>query len=133
MRLRLLLPNEIVIDEEVVKVTMESPDGYFCMLERHIDFVSAVVPGILFYERSNGDEEFVAVDEGTMVKKGSVVTVSVRDADREGALGELRESVEERFRQRDEMQRRTRSSLTRLQSDFIRSILDLEGRSKPAR
>jgi len=133
MRLKILLPNDILVDEQVVKVTFESPDGYFCMLERHVDFVSAVVPGLLFFDRDDGGEEFVAVDDGIVVKRGPSVTVSVRNAERGRRLGELRAAVEEKFRQRDELERRTRSSVARLQSDFLRSILELEGHSKQAR
>lgn len=133
MRLRVLLPDRILIDEEVVKVTVEAPNGYFCLLERHIDFVSAVASGLLSYRREEEGERYIAVDEGILVKRASTVTVSVRDAEREGELGELRAAVERKFRERDELERRTRSSIARLQSDFLRSILELEGSRRPAR
>ena len=49
MRLKVLLPTKILIDEEVTKVVAEAEDGSFCILPRHIDFVSALVPGIFSF------------------------------------------------------------------------------------
>ena len=45
MRLKVLLPTKVLIDEEVTKVVAEAENGSFCILPRHIDFVSALVPG----------------------------------------------------------------------------------------
>ncbi len=45
MKLKVLLPTEIFINEEVEKVVAEADNGYFCLLPRHVDFVSALVPG----------------------------------------------------------------------------------------
>jgi F-type H+-transporting ATPase subunit epsilon len=47
MRLKILLPTEIILDKEVIKVVAEAENGYFCLLPRHVDFVSTLVPGIL--------------------------------------------------------------------------------------
>lgn len=125
MRLRVLMPERVLVDEEVSKVTAEAPGGSFCLLERHVDFVSALAPGLLSFERGGG-EEFIAVDEGILVKRGPSVKVSVRDAERGPELGELRAAIADRFRQRGELERKTRTAVARLQSDFIRSILELE-------
>ena len=48
MKLKVLLPTEIFINEEVEKVVAEADNGYFCLLPRHVDFVSALVPGLLY-------------------------------------------------------------------------------------
>ena len=37
------------LQKEVVKVTAEAPNGQFCLLPRHIDMVSVLVPGLLSY------------------------------------------------------------------------------------
>jgi len=68
MNLKVLLPTEVLIDEEVRKVTAEAENGFFCLLPRHIDFATALIPGLLSFEDSEGRETFVAVDEGVLVK-----------------------------------------------------------------
>ncbi len=52
MKLKILLPTEIMLDEEVTKVTAEAGNGSFCLLPRHIDFVAALVPGLLSFVKA---------------------------------------------------------------------------------
>jgi F-type H+-transporting ATPase subunit epsilon len=86
MKLKVLLPTEILVDEAVRKITAEAANGSFCLLPRHIDFVTALVPGLLSFEtQKEGQEVFVAVAEGVLVKSGEEVLVSVRNAARGGA------------------------------------------------
>ena len=79
MNLRILLPTRILIDRPVDKVITEAENGSFCLLPRHIDFVAALVPGLLSF-MADQEEQFVAIDEGVLVKNGANVLVSVRDA-----------------------------------------------------
>ncbi len=59
MRLKLLTPTETVMDEVVVKINAEGPDGLFCLLPRHRDWVATLVPGILGLTTPDGGEVFV--------------------------------------------------------------------------
>ena len=52
MKLTVLLPTEILVDEEVAKVVAEAQNGSFCLLPRHIDFVAALVPGLLSFVKA---------------------------------------------------------------------------------
>lgn len=126
MRLKVLLPTEILIEKEVTKVIAEAENGSFCLLPRHIDFVAALVPGLLSYETDGGKEEFLAVDEGTLVKCGSEVLVSTRNAVIGPDLGMLKQMVEERFRVLDEQEKELQSALAKLEADFTRRFLELE-------
>ena len=123
MRLLVLLPTMVLIDEEVTKVVAEAEDGTFCILPRHIDFVSALVPGIFSFTSSDG-EEFLAVDEGILVKCASTVTVSTRKAMRSKDLGMLKRTVREEFRSLDEREKKTRTLLAKLEADFARSVFE---------
>lgn len=133
MRLKVMLPNEILVDEEVSKVVAEGENGSFCLLPRHVDFVSALVPGILAFvpeEGGDGDgEEFVAVDEGVLVKLGGEVLVSVRNAVAGAGLGELRKTVREKFAVLDDRQRSARSAVAGLEAGFVRRFIELRERS----
>jgi F-type H+-transporting ATPase subunit epsilon len=127
MRLTVLLPTEILVDEEVAKVVAEAQNGSFCLLPRHIDFVAALVPGLLsFVNTADGAEEFLAVDEGLLVKCGPQVLVSTRQAVRGGELGLLRETVEKTFKVLTDQEKRARTALANLEANFIRRFLKLE-------
>ena len=127
MRLTVLLPTEILVDEEVAKVVAEAQNGSFCLLPRHIDFVAALVPGLLsFVKTADGAEEFLAVDEGLLVKCGPQVLVSTRQAVRGEELGLLRETVEKTFKVLTDQEKRARTALANLEANFIRRFLKLE-------
>ena len=127
MRLTVLLPTEILVDEEVAKVVAEAQNGSFCLLPRHIDFVAALVPGLLsFVKTMDRAEEFLAADEGLLVKCGPQVLVSTRQAVRGGELGFLRETVEKTFKVLTDQEKRARTALANLEANFIRRFLKLE-------
>jgi F-type H+-transporting ATPase subunit epsilon len=126
MRLKVLLPSEVLLDAAVTKVIAEAENGGFCLLPRHIDFVAALVPGLLSFESEDGREEFLAVDEGILVKCGDQVLVSTRQAVRGPDLGSLRQTIDAQFRAVDEMERRTRAAAARLEADLVRRFLELE-------
>ena len=126
MRLRVLLPAEVLIDTEVLKVRAEAANGSFCLLPRHVDFVAALVPSILSYTTVDGDEKFVGIDRGTLVKHEDDVLVSVFDAVHGVELELLPTSVHERFRQLDEDERQARGARARLEAGALQRFSFLE-------
>ncbi len=128
MNLKVLLPSEVLLDRQVLKLTAEAPNGFFCLLPRHIDFVATIVPGILSFLDSESVEHFVAVDEGTLVKCGPQVLVSTRHAVMSEDLGQLQQVVERQFESIDERERLARSAAARLESGMVRRFMDLEKR-----
>lgn len=124
MRLKILLPTEILIDREVRKVTAEAANGSFCLLPRHIDFVAGLVPGILFFETAEG-EEFIGLDEGVLVKAGDEVLVSTPRAIRGPQLGALWERINSDFKNLDEREKKARSAAAKIEADLVRRFLEL--------
>jgi F-type H+-transporting ATPase subunit epsilon len=124
MRLKVLLPTKVFIDQDVNKVIAEAWNGHFCILPKHIDFVAALVPSILSFEHDGG-EEFLAIDEGILVKCSSNVRVSTRRAVRSKDLGTLKQTLEEEFKILDEREKKTRSILAKLELDFARRFFKL--------
>jgi F-type H+-transporting ATPase subunit epsilon len=130
MHLKVLLPTEVFVDEEVDKVVAEAENGFFCLLPRHIDFVATLVPGILYYWPAAATERFVAVDEGTLVKCGDEVLVSVHNAAQDPDLGRLHSTVTDSFRALDDDERRARSALARLEAGAMRRFIEMERQAR---
>lgn len=126
-KLKVLLPAEVLIDEEVTSVSAEAQNGFFCLLPRHIDFVAALVPGILSFENAEGNEVFLAVDEGILVKCGQEVMVSTRNAMRAPDLGKLKQTVEEEFMVLGEREKTARSAMAKIEAGFVRRFLEIQG------
>jgi F-type H+-transporting ATPase subunit epsilon len=128
VHLRVLLPTEVLVDEDVAKIIAEAGNGFFCLLPLHVDFVAALVPGILSYTTADNEERFVAVDEGTLVKCGADVLVSVLNATTGNDLEALEATVTESFRHIDTEERRARTALARLEAGTMRRFLEMEKR-----
>lgn len=126
MRLKILLPRRVLLERTAAKVIAEAKNGSFCLLPRHIDFVAALVPGLLSYITPEGEEHFLAIDAGILVKNGSDVTISTPDAAIAPDLGELKQTITTRFTRLDERERRSRSALARLEADFVRRFIELQ-------
>lgn len=128
MQLRILLPTEVLVSERAAKVVAQAENGSFCLLPRHADFASVLVPGVLAFVRPDGGETFVAMDHGVLVKCGQEVLVSTFSGVRGTDLGQLQELVEERFLELDEHERRARSALARLEASALRGFGELQER-----
>jgi F-type H+-transporting ATPase subunit epsilon len=126
MKLTILLPKETLVDREVSKVIAEAPNGFFCLLPRHVDFATAIVPGILSFTTPDGEEVFVAVDEGVLVKQSTAVLVSTLDAAMGEALGRLEETVAQNFQKRDEQEEKALQAMSRIEAGFVRRFLDIQ-------
>jgi F-type H+-transporting ATPase subunit epsilon len=125
MKLKILLPTEVLLEEEVAKVTAEAENGFFTLLPRHIDFVAALVPSIFAYMTAAGEERFLALDQGILVKMGGTVQVSATRAVRGESLGKLQEAVEIKLRQLGENEKKARAVLARLEADTLRRFTQL--------
>jgi F-type H+-transporting ATPase subunit epsilon len=120
MQLKILLPFKVFAEKiDVLRIVAESRNGSFGLLPQRLDCVAALAPGILIYETAAEGEVCVAVDEGILVKTGSEVLVSVRNAIGGTDLGKLHKAVEQEFLNLDEQERTMRSSLAKMEGSFI--------------
>lgn len=125
MHMRILLPTAVLADTPVRKVTAEGLHGSFTLLPRHVDFLAALVPGLLAYEPADEPERFAAVDGGLLVKYGPDVVITARRAILGPTLGHVRQTIETEFRAAGERERVARGVMSRLEADFIRRFLEL--------
>lgn len=97
MKLKLMIPERVLLESQAAKIVARCPDGYFCLLPRHADYVSMLAPGLLSLEDEQGRLVLAAVDQGTLVKSGDEVLVSTRHAILGDDPEELRRIVAENY------------------------------------
>ncbi len=123
MNLKILLPSKVFIEtKNVSSITIETSEGSYGMLPQRLDCVAALVPGIFTYEMEPGGPKYVAVDEGVMIKAGTQVLVSVRNAIGGADLGKLSDLVKKDFNKQDENKIQARSVMAKLEGGFIYSF-----------
>ncbi len=124
--LKILLPDEVLLRQEVKKIVAEAENGSFCLMPNHIDFVATLAPGLFTFETLTGGQELLAMDVGTLVKKGSEVLVSTRNAVRAPDLGQLKQVVMEQYDKIDEREKVVRSAAAKLEASLIRRFVELK-------
>ncbi|MGD9851127.1 MAG: F0F1 ATP synthase subunit epsilon [Nitrospirales bacterium] len=126
MTLKILLPFRVFSEQKAVtRLIAETPQGAFGLLPQRLDCVAALEPGILTYETDGEEEQYVALDEGILVKCGPDVLVSVRNAIAGTDLRQLRKAVEREFLNLDEEEQSLRSVMAKLETSFVRRFADV--------
>lgn len=121
MRLIINIPYHVVIDDAaVLNIIAESPEGFFGILPHRRDCIAALVPGILSFESEGQPEQYVAIDEGVLIKTGFDVQVSVRNAVAGRNLEDMKELVEQEYRNRSDQEQNVRLVLAKIENDFTR-------------
>ncbi len=123
MDLKILLPYRIFAEiKNVSNIVAETSEGSFGLLPQRLDCVAALVPSIFMYETDSKTVHYLAVDEGILVKAGSEVLLSVRNAFGGSDLGKLHDSVEKEFKKLDDSERDIRSTMAKIESGFLYNL-----------
>jgi F-type H+-transporting ATPase subunit epsilon len=123
MDLKILLPYRIFAEiKNVSSIVAETSEGFFGLLPQRLDCVAAIVPSIFNYETESKSKHYLAVDEGILVKTGSLVMLSVRNAFGGTDLGKLHESVENEYKKLDDSEREIRSTMAKMESALLYSL-----------
>ena len=127
MKLRILLPFDVFCDKGgVLRIVAETRAGSFGLLPQRLDCVAALAPGILIYETVADGEQYVAVDEGVLVKTGPDVLVSVRRALGGADLAQLRAAVEQQFLALDEREESVRDVMLKLETGLLHRLASFQ-------
>lgn len=131
MKLKVWLPSEVLFEEDVSRIRAEAQNGWFGLLPKHIDFVTALVPGVMAFQPCGQPEEYLAeeylaIDSGILVKCGAEVAVSTRQAVRGKSLDLLKEEVERQFIARQEREKAARALEAKLEADLVRRLFEVE-------
>lgn len=127
MTLKILLPTSKFLEEKVEKVKAEGFEGEFCLKPRHIDYATVLIPGIFSYVSLSGKENYIALDQGILVKQGPKVLMVTRRAIA-GELGQLNNEVKNMLIERDEREKQNRSAVAMLEIGFIKRFLEFSHR-----
>lgn len=126
MTLTVWLPHEILLEERCDRIKAEAENGWFGMLPKHVDFVTALVPGVMMFQAEGKPEQYLAIDHGVLVKCGPKVSISTRNAVRGTNLEQLKNEVEAQFRARDARDRAVHAYELKLEADLVRHLLEAE-------
>ena len=126
MHLQVITPAETVLDSTITKLTFDSIIGRWTVLPRHQDFVTVVPTGIVYYEEENGAQRYVAIVEGTLVKKERDVTLSTGLAIVSDHPERLVQAIEQDFKKMEEDRKTFNATVARLEVGLARGLMTLK-------
>lgn len=126
MKLKVTSPIGIVLHEEIQKIDFEALDGYYTLLPRHQDFVTAMPPNIVRYETKDGQVHYMACNRGILVKKGNAVYMSVHRAVLSENLNDLLQTIAVEFKHDDEERKEVNTAMARLEMGLSRGFMQLK-------
>lgn len=121
MELKILLPYKVFAEiKNVENIVAETSEGSFGFLPQRLDCVAVLVAGIFAYKTDK--MHYFAVDEGLLVKTGSHVLVSVKNAIGGVELGKLADTVKNEFKNTDENEEKVKQMVSKLESGFLAKL-----------
>ena len=125
MILRIATPIGIVLDKPVHQVDYEAIDGFFTLLPKHADIISALKPSILSYKI--GDKKgYIACNKGVLVKKNNIVSVSTPIAVLGSDLKELEQHIEVNFKGIEQERKEINLTMAKLEVGLAKGIMRLK-------
>jgi F-type H+-transporting ATPase subunit epsilon len=109
----------------VTVIVAETDNGSMGLLPHRLDCVATISPGIIVFRTESSNEIWVAVDHGFLLKTGLTVTISVRNAFSGPDPVNLKRIVREEFNVISDIDKKVRSIMLKLESNFIHSIMEL--------
>lgn len=125
MLLKVFSPIELILETEILKVDFEAIDGFFTLLPRHTDFVSALAPCVVSYQTPNKKTAYMACNQGVIVKKGPDVQISTKLAVLGDDLEKLRKTIEIDFKQMEEIRKESNKTMARLELGLTKGLMQL--------
>ncbi|CAN5393528.1 F0F1 ATP synthase subunit epsilon [soil metagenome] len=131
MRLRIVTPLAVVVDEDALAVRAEDTSGSFGILPGHADFLTHLAISVVAWKRNDGSRRYCAVRRGMLsVSGGDGVAVATREAIVGDDLATLDSTVLKRFRADIEQERSERFESIQLQLNAVRRIVSQLGTSR---
>ncbi|MDY6407672.1 MAG: F0F1 ATP synthase subunit epsilon [Pseudomonadota bacterium] len=125
LNLRISTPIGIALETTTTQVDFEAIDGFFTLLPRHADIISALKSGILSY-KVGGKKSYVACHKGVLVKKGSEVSVSTKLAVLGSDLKELQQKIAVDFKAMEQDRKEVNLTMAKLELGLAKGILSLK-------
>jgi F0F1-type ATP synthase epsilon subunit len=119
IRLLVVTPDDVVIDQRVVSVRLQQADGWRGILAHHVPYITQLVNGVMMYRLPEEDEHrYLEVQENMIV----VLTSAAEHGD---SLQTLARSILERQAEEDALALEAHIEFTKVRTALVRALTDL--------
>lgn len=127
MRLKVFTPVGVILNQEVLSVDFQAIDGFWTILPKHVDMVSALRPCVVQYINADGQKNYIACNKGVLVKQGQVISLSTNLAILNDSLETLTQTIKINFKEMEEERKEMNVALSQLELGLTKGLLKLKG------
>ncbi|MDR1494762.1 MAG: hypothetical protein LBI29_01855 [Rickettsiales bacterium] len=80
LNLRIYTPQKLFLEETIIKIKVSEKGCNYTILPRHIDYLSSFSRSTISFRKLSGEEIFVWLNQGILVKCGREIQISVFSA-----------------------------------------------------
>jgi F-type H+-transporting ATPase subunit epsilon len=124
MNLKLITPMQVILDTSIDKIDVEALDGFFTLLPRHIDFITALKSSIVTYVIKD-KRYYAACEHGVLVKRGDSVRISTPMAVLGESLEVLKKTIATTFKDMEQERKELNLSMARLELGLTKGLMSL--------
>lgn len=126
MKIRVLTPTEVILEQEVIHVTAEDPTGSLGIRPGHAPLVTPLVAGIVVARAPGGAEDYVAINGGVMIVTGDQVEIVSRQAVAGRDLARLESTVLAEFDKEEQDGRTNKVAFEKMRLEFMRNVVEFD-------
>jgi F0F1-type ATP synthase epsilon subunit len=129
IRLLILTPDRVALDERVISIRFQQPDGWQGILSHHAPYLTRLVDGVMIYrlvgEELRENERYVVLYGGTLQVTQDEVIVLTSAAEPGRSLQELEARLSERRDQENALAFEALLEFTKVRAALVRALTDL--------
>jgi F-type H+-transporting ATPase subunit epsilon len=126
IRLLVVTPDDVVVDQEVISIRFQQPDGWQGILAHHAPYITQLVNGVLMYRLPGQDQpRYLALYGGTLEVQADKVVVLTSVAEHGDDLRVLARSILERQAEEDALALEAHIEYTKVRTALVRALTDL--------
>jgi F-type H+-transporting ATPase subunit epsilon len=126
IRLLVVTPDDVVIDQPVVSIRLQQPDGWRGILAHHAPYITQLVNGVLMYRLP--DEEaprYLALYGGTLEVQTNMVVVLTAAAEHGEDPAALSDAIEARQTEAETVALEAHIEFTKARAALVKALTDL--------
>jgi F-type H+-transporting ATPase subunit epsilon len=126
IRLLVMTPDRIALDERVTAIRFQEPDGWRGILVHHAPYLTRLTRGALLYRPASSDEpQYLALYGGTLEVQEDTVLVLTGAAEPGRDLDELAQRLSEEKAEADALAFEAYIEFTKVRTALVRALTDL--------
>lgn len=129
LNLRIYTPEKLVLEEEILKITVNGEEGSFTILPRHIDYISSFNDCIIYYTDKNEKVKFIAVNQGILTKTGRNIEISTFHIITGNSLQELKNNMNEMASKSEDLanyDQKINQNLKQIEFNLFKKIMEFK-------